>query len=136
VTLEVRDDSTYVLTMGARPKSTGTVVAKGNRVVLDDSSGSRVTLVRSGDALYGMLKDPMSGRAASISLERREKAVAGKTARDRIPGKLCEAAGGAYVDGVCHGADTTVAARCVARGGTYFAGGDYCEVPAGGLRPM
>src|SRR5262245_3577724 len=124
VTLEVREDSTYVLKMGARPKSTGTLVAKGNRVVLDDSSGSSVTLVHSGNALYGILKDPMSGRGASISLEKREAAVgqsAGPAARETIPRKLCEAAGGEYTEGACHAAtDSSLATRCVARGGTYF----------------
>lgn len=43
--LEVRPDATYTFKWGSRPPSTGTVAAQGNRVVLGDSSGSRITLV-------------------------------------------------------------------------------------------
>jgi len=89
--LEVRPDSTYTFKWGSRPKRTGTVAAQGNRVVLDDSSGSRVTLLPVGVYSKGICQ-PVSDQAS-------------------------------------------VAQRCEARGGVYFAGGDYCEVPATGLRP-
>jgi hypothetical protein len=135
LSLEVREDSTYTLKWGSRPVQTGTVATQGNRVVLDDSSGSRVTLMQSGDTLYGVMKDTATGRAATMSLEKQESA----TNRVATAGaRLCQSAGGTYARGVCQAADDTaaLAARCEARGGTYFAGGDYCEVPAGGLRPQ
>ena len=48
---------------GPRAESTGTIAAQGNRVVLNDSSGMQVTLSRSGDTLYGVMKDTATGRA-------------------------------------------------------------------------
>ncbi|MGH7375379.1 MAG: hypothetical protein ACREJY_14250 [Candidatus Rokuibacteriota bacterium] len=132
--LEVRPDSTYTFKWGNRPHRTGTVAAQGNRVVLDDSSGSRVTLVQSGDTLYGVMKDTATGRSVMMSLEKQES-VAGRVAATSAP--LCGAAGGVYARGICHPVSDQagVAQQCEARGGVYFAGGDYCEVPATGLRP-
>ena len=45
---------------------------------------------------------------------------------------ICAAAGGTYSDGTCEPADGTRTAQqmCEAHNGTYFAGGDYCEVAA------
>jgi len=45
---------------------------------------------------------------------------------------ICSAAGGTYSDGTCVAADDTRTAQqvCEAHNGTYFAGGDYCEVSA------
>ena len=45
---------------------------------------------------------------------------------------ICAAAGGTYSDGTCEPADGTRTAQqmCAAHNGTYFAGGDYCEVAA------
>ena len=57
MTLQVCDDSTYTFKWGTRAESTGTIAAQGNRVVLNDSSGMQVTLSRSGDTLYGVMKD-------------------------------------------------------------------------------
>ena len=51
--------------------------------------------------------------------------------------RICQAAGGEYSHGVCQSTTDQAAewkAQCEARGGTYFAA-EYCEVPAGGLRP-
>ena len=43
---------------------------------------------------------------------------------------ICAKAGGTYSDGICEPADDTrtVQQTCEAHNGTYFAGGDYCEV--------
>src|SRR5262245_10395423 len=163
--LQVGEDSTYTFTWATRPKTTGTIVSRPNRVILDDTSGSRLTLMHRGDTLYGMIKDPESrGRTVMVSLERVETDIAGgaapaagsqtvtqtpalkeekngeisdKTAemKPTTRNRLCEAVGGAYVRGVCEPTTTPDwRALCEARGGTYFAGGEYCEVPAGGLR--
>jgi hypothetical protein len=45
---------------------------------------------------------------------------------------MCAAAGGTYSDGTCDAAGDTRTAEqfCAARNGTYFEGGDYCEVAA------
>jgi hypothetical protein len=132
LTLQVKGDSTYTFQWGSRAETTGTIAAQGNRVVLDDSSGTRITLMRSGDTLYGVMKDTATGRAASLSLAKEES---GATQMARTSERLCQAAGGAFSHGTCQPAidQTVVAQQCAARGGVYFAA-DYCEVPAGGLR--
>ena len=132
LTLQVKEDSTYTFRWGSRAETTGTVADQGNRVILDDSSGSRITLMRSGDTLYGVMKDTATGRAATMGLTKDE---AGSTQLARASARLCQAAGGVFANGTCQPAvDQTMAAeQCVARGGVYFAA-DYCEVPAGGLR--
>src|SRR5262245_42106107 len=45
LTLEVAGDSTYTLRWGTRPVRTGTVETRGKRVILQDASGSEVSLV-------------------------------------------------------------------------------------------
>lgn len=132
--LEVREDSTYTFKWGSRAERTGTLAVEGNRVVLDDSTGSRITLVQSGDALYGVMKDTATGRSVMMSLEKQgppSGQVAATTAR------LCTAAGGVFARNTCQPAADPIAGAqlCEARGGVYFAGGNYCEVPATGLRP-
>lgn len=72
LTLQVRNDSTYTFMWGPRAESTGTIAAQGNRVVLNDSSGMQVTLSRSGDTLYGVMKDTATGRAAVMNLAKEE----------------------------------------------------------------
>jgi hypothetical protein len=131
--LQVRDDSTYTLKWGTRAETTGTIAAQGNRVILNDSSGSQITLMHSGDTLYGVMKDAATGRAAAMNLAKEESAA---TQVAETSARLCQAAGGVYSGGVCQPAidQTVVARQCEARGGVYFAA-DYCEVPAGGLRP-
>ncbi len=49
---------------------------------------------------------------------------------------MCTQAGGTYSSAGCQPATAMMSSRqlCEARGGTYFEGGDYCEVPATGLR--
>jgi hypothetical protein len=141
LTLQVRADSTYTFKWGNRPQTTGTIAAHGNRVYLDDSSGSQITLVQSGNTLYGVMKDsgrPGAGHyTAKISLQKVEATVDRSAATHPTwRSRLCEAAGGAYSHGRCEPITTPDwRARCEARGGTYFMVGEFCEVPAGGLRP-
>jgi hypothetical protein len=134
LTLRVNDDSTYTLKWGARAETTGTAVAQGNRVVLNDSSGTQITLMHSGDSLYAVMKDTATGRAATMNLVK-DESFGTQAAGLRM--RLCQAAGGTYSGGTCQaGIDETAAHKqqCEARGGVFFAA-DYCEVPAGGLRP-
>jgi hypothetical protein len=134
LTLQVNTDSTYTLKWGSRAETTGSIADQGNRVVLNDSSGAQITLMRSGDALYGVMKDSTTGRAATMNLAKEESAatqVAGLGAR------VCRTAGGEYSHGTCQPATAQEAvwkSECEARGGVYFSA-EYCEVPAGGLRP-
>ena len=134
LSLVVREDSTYTFKWGSRAERTGTVAVEGNRVVLDDSTGSRIALVHSGDSLYGVMKDTATGRSAMMSLEKQGQPT-GRVAATSA--RLCTAAGGVFARNTCQpAADPIVGAQlCEARGGVYFAGGDYCEVPATGLRP-
>ena len=71
MTLQVCDDSTYTFKWGARAETTGTIVAQGSRVILNDSSGSQITLMHSGDTLYGTMKD-ITGRATMMNLAKDE----------------------------------------------------------------
>jgi len=134
LTLRINPDSTYTLKWGSRSETTGTIADQGDRVVLNDSSGTRITLMHSGDTVYGMVKDTATGRAATMSLAKEESAatqVAGLSSR------VCHAAGGSYSQGTCQPAADQEAgwkSECEARGGVYFSA-EYCEVPAGGLRP-
>jgi hypothetical protein len=50
--------------------SSGHVVTRGHRVTFQGSQGRGATLVRSGNTLYGMTKDPSTGRTVLIKLER------------------------------------------------------------------
>jgi len=141
LTLQVREDGTYTFTWGTRPARTGTVVASGKRVMLDDATEAPINFWHSGNTLRGFTKDTRrSGRMAALSLEKVETGVgngATPVARHRTLSRLCEATGGVYAHDTCQpitGPDWQ--AVCEARGGTYFDGGEYCEVPAGGLRPM
>jgi hypothetical protein len=74
VVLEVSGDSTYSLRWGNSRASTGIVTARGNRLILDDESGSRITLVHAGDTLYGATKDQVDGRPTMMSLTKQESA--------------------------------------------------------------
>jgi hypothetical protein len=60
----------YAQVGGGRPARTGTVATRGNRVILSDASGSELSLVSSGDTLYGITKDNANGRATMINLEK------------------------------------------------------------------
>ena len=74
IVLEVSGDSSYTLKWGNNRPSRGTVTAQGNRLVFDDESGSRTTLVHSGDTLYGVMKDQKDGRPTMMSLAKQESA--------------------------------------------------------------
>ena len=50
--------------------SSGHVVTRGRRVMFRTSEGRGATLVHSGNTLYGMGKDPTTGRTVLIKLER------------------------------------------------------------------
>jgi hypothetical protein len=142
LTLQVREDGTYTFTWGTRPARTGTVVARGKRVMLDDDATEPpINFWHSGNTLRGFAKDSRrSGRMVALGLEKVETGVgdgAAPAARQSTRSRLCERAGGVYAHDTCQ--PITVPdwrAACEARGGTYFDGGEYCEVPAGGLRPM
>ena len=67
-TFRINDDGTYSGTRisrlvagtsrGGQNKISGRVVVQGNRVMLDDDAGWRMTLMRKGDTLYGVDADP------------------------------------------------------------------------------
>ena len=60
------DDGDVVLqTMGS-----GTVVRSGNRITLRSSQGPWLTLVRSGNTLYGVAEDPLVEATIMLRLER------------------------------------------------------------------
>src|SRR5262245_60064366 len=74
IVLQVGGDSSYTLKWGGHRASTGRVTARANRVVLADQSGSRITLFHSGNALYGVIRDPGNGESTMMNLEKRESA--------------------------------------------------------------
>jgi hypothetical protein len=74
VMLEVREDSSYTLRWATNRPSKGTVTARENRVILHDESGSRITLVHSGDTLYGVMRDPVTGGSTMMNLGKQESA--------------------------------------------------------------
>ena len=51
-------------------------------------------------------------------------------------GNMCKAAGGTYSQGTCQPVGDARSAQqmCAAHAGTYFAGGDYCEVGGSGWK--
>lgn len=79
IVCQINDDGTYKgtwstllvagSTRGGRLVMSGTVVANGSRVMFNDStSGSRMTLKRDGDTLYGVTIDPAT-RRVSVAVE-------------------------------------------------------------------
>lgn len=73
VELRINDDGTFTETMTGQPVLTGRVTVKGNRVMLDSSTGSRLTLMRSGNTLYGLTAQLVSGASVSVRLNRIEQ---------------------------------------------------------------
>ncbi len=67
--IRIAGDGTFTATSAGRPQLTGTVTVKGNRVIFDSSSGSRVTLMRSGNTLYGLARDEQTGANVAIRLD-------------------------------------------------------------------
>jgi hypothetical protein len=71
VTLEIRDDATYRLSLarqGTASNDSGVAALDGDAVILQSSSGQRLRLVRNGDRLYGTVNS--SGRSMHIMVER------------------------------------------------------------------
>jgi hypothetical protein len=73
IELRINDDGTFTETMTGQPALSGKVTVKGNRVVLDSSTGSRLTLMRSGNTLYGLTAQLVSGASVSVRLNRIEQ---------------------------------------------------------------
>ncbi len=72
--IRINDDGTCTATMTGQPALSGKVTVQGNRVVLDSSTGSRLTLMRSGNTLYGLTAQLVSGANVAIRLDRIEQA--------------------------------------------------------------
>ena len=73
VELRINDDGTFTETMTGQPASAGKVSVQGSRVVLDSSTGSRLTLIRSGNTLYGLTAQLVSGASVAVRLDRIEQ---------------------------------------------------------------
>ena len=79
-TLQIKEDGTF--TAACRPSKggtnnlakastwSGTVVTSRNRVTLRSSQEAWVTLIRSGNTLYGVAKDPLVEATIMMNLER------------------------------------------------------------------
>lgn len=82
IVCQINDDGTYKTTWitrqvagsarGGRLAMSGTVVANGSRVMFNESSsGSRMTLKRAGDTLYGITIDPAAkGVTVAVQLHK------------------------------------------------------------------
>ena len=73
IVLQINEDGTFTETLTGQPALTGKVTVKGNRVVLDSSTGSQMTLMRSGNTLYGLTSQLVSGASVSVRLNRIEQ---------------------------------------------------------------
>jgi hypothetical protein len=79
-TLQIREDGTFtaIVTRSkagtnnlAKPATwSGTVMGKGNRVILRSSQRPWVSLVRSGNSLYAVAEDPLVEATIMMTLER------------------------------------------------------------------
>jgi len=70
--LRINDDGTWTLTArprgGATVEDSGTLAARGNRVILSEANGRRsISLTQSGSRLYGLAK--MSSERRTVMLE-------------------------------------------------------------------
>ena len=79
MTLEIKDDATYRListrrgrgdAAGTASNDSGLVVANGRTITLKSSSGQWISLMRNGDALYGVSQHRGSGYTIHITVER------------------------------------------------------------------
>jgi hypothetical protein len=77
--LQIRKDGTFTETVTPAPASnnlakrstwSGAVVARGNRVTLRTSQGRWVTLMHSGNTLYGVAEDPLAEFTIMIRFDR------------------------------------------------------------------
>jgi len=81
IVCQINDDGTYKTTWvtrlvagstrGGRLEMSGTVVARGKRVMFNSSLGSRITLRHVGDTLYGLTIDPAAKRL-TVTIELRK----------------------------------------------------------------
>ena len=81
IVCQINDDGTYKTTWvtrlvagstrGGRLEMSGTVVARGKRVMFNSSLGSRITLRHVGDTLYGLTIDPAAKRL-TVAIELRK----------------------------------------------------------------
>jgi hypothetical protein len=79
ITLAIKDDGTYTVTerRGASTRNlSGVVVANRRAIMLRSSSGLWASLVRRGDALYGVVSDRISGYTLQISVAKDSGALA------------------------------------------------------------
>jgi len=85
LTLEIKDDASYRListgqggagTAGRPTTDSGVVVANGRGITLKSSSGHWISLMRSGDALYGVISHLHRGYTIHMSVEKDSGALA------------------------------------------------------------
>lgn len=85
ITLEIKDDATYRListrrgrgdAAGTTTNDSGVVVANGRGITLKSSSGHWISLMRKGDALYGMTAHLRTGNTIQMSVEKDSGAFA------------------------------------------------------------
>ena len=84
--LQIKQDGTFTQTVRPAKIGTnnlakasswsGTVVTSGNRVILRSSQGPSVTLIRSGNSLYGVTLDPLVEVTIAMHFQREESAAA------------------------------------------------------------
>jgi len=77
---EIREDGSYRATWttervagssrGTRAETSGRVIANGQGLTFSEAGGSSFTLKRRGGTLYGIRKDPVSGRTIAVELGR------------------------------------------------------------------
>ncbi len=87
--LQIKEDGTFTATVTRAKLGTnnlakastwsGTVVTRGNRVTLRSSQGPSVTLIRSGNSLYGIAEDPLAEATIAMSLQRVDGAASPRT---------------------------------------------------------
>ena len=80
ITLQIDTDGKYSAAVrirlvagsarGSSYRGSGQVVTMGQYVAFEDSSGARVMLVRSGDTLYGVMKDIATPKVVTVLLDK------------------------------------------------------------------
>jgi hypothetical protein len=70
ITIRINDDGTFTATSPTRPQVSGTVAAQGNRVIFQSLKGARMTLMRSGNTLYGLSEDQATEALVTLRLEK------------------------------------------------------------------
>jgi len=73
MTLAIKDDGTYTATEQRRAStwnSSGVVLANGDAITFQSSSGRSISLRHRGDTLYGIVPDRASGYTLQISIKK------------------------------------------------------------------